>query len=171
VTWPAFLALIGVGAAALTLAILLWRSRDAWPALPDWAWADIRRLFALVATVAGAAILTALAWEVMSDRQALLVGIVNLLAKGSNNPDRLAPIAQTLAEDNGWGLKLLLSGVLMIILSLGFVMGRRQFRGKTLGGTEVEYVGGDDDQVAKAAKDVAGAAADKADEIESELKP
>lgn len=152
---------LGLGAgilAPLLAALLIWRSRRAWPPLPTWAWADIRRLIALLATVAGAAVLTALAWW-------LLDGLLALL-----KADVKSPIATILAEGLVWGLKLLLTGVLLIILSLGFVMGRRQWRGKGPGGFEWESAGGDDERVG-GAQDVAAAAVDKAAAIEAEAKP
>jgi hypothetical protein len=155
---PAVIALTGVGAALIAVTILLWRSRFSWPALPAWQWTDIRRLVALVATIAGAAVLTALAWWLLDALYALLVRDVR------------SPVAMTLAEGLVWGLKLLLAGVLMVILSLGFVMGRRQWRFKGPGGFEGEGGGGEDERAAGAAE-VAGAAVDKAAEVAGEVKP
>lgn len=133
-TLPMILALIGVAAVQLAVAVLLWRSRNAWPALPAWTWKDIRQGIALLATVAGAAVLTLLAWW-------LLDRLYDLLAR-----DVTSAVAGSIADGLVWGLKLLLAGVLGVILSLGLVIGRRQYRVKGPGTTEVQVDGGDDDQ-------------------------
>jgi len=158
VSWATWLAMAAGVITPLLGALLLWRSRSAWPALPAWVWADIRRLIALLATVAGAAVLTALAWW-------LLDGLLVVLKS-----DLKSPIATILAEGLVWGLKLLLAGVLLIILSLGFVMGRRQWRFKGPGGFEGEGGGGEEER-AQGAREVAEAAIDKAGQIEGEVKP
>lgn len=157
-TWSTGIAIAAGVITPLLGAALLWRSRNAWPALPSWAWADIRRLIALLATVAGAAVLTALAWWLLDQVIALL------------RSDVRSPIAIILAEGIVWGLKLLLAGVLMIILSLGFVMGRRQWRFKGPGNTEGSFDGGEDERAAGAAE-VAVAAVDKAAEVAADVKP
>jgi hypothetical protein len=132
-TLPAIFALVGLAIALLVIAWLLFRSRDRWPALPPWTWKDIRQLVALAATIAGAAVLTLLAWSLI-DR------LYGLLAR-----DLKSPVAATLADGLVWGLKLLLAGVLGVILSLGLVIGRRQFKVKGPGQTEAELGGGDDE--------------------------
>lgn len=131
-SWAAILALLAVAAAFAVGAWLLYRSVNSWPVLPAWTWRDIRQLIALVATVAGAAALTLFAWW-LADRLYLL------LAK-----DLDSPVAATLAAGLVWGLKLLLVGVLGVILSLGFVIGRRQFRAKR-GDSEINWNNSEDD--------------------------
>jgi hypothetical protein len=132
-TWPVILALLGVAAAQLVVALLLWRSRNAWPPLPAWTWKDLRQGVALLATVAGAAVLTLLAWW-------LLDRLYVLLAR-----DVRSPVAVSIADGLVWGLKLLLAGVLGVILSLGLVIGRRQVRLKGPGTTEMQVDGGDEE--------------------------
>lgn len=132
-TLPAILALAAAALVQLAVAWLLFRSRDRWPALPPWTWKDIRQLVALIATVAGAAVLTLLAWSLIDQLFGLLAG------------DLKSPVAATLAEGLVWALKLLLAGMLGVILSLGLVIGRRQFRVKGPGQTEAEWGGGDDE--------------------------
>lgn len=140
-TAPVWLVLAGVAALHLVTAWLLFRSRDKWPALPDWTWKEIRQLVALIATVAGAAVLTALAWWLLDLTNDLLVKIVVEMADG--RASTMLPIALALASGLVWGLKLLLAGVLLVILSLGLVIGPRVFGFKGPGGTEAHLGGGE----------------------------
>lgn len=149
-SWAAILALVAVAGAFAVVAWLLYRSLPAWPALPPWTWTDIKQLIALVGTVAGAAILTDLFWWHSDRRLDQLDRILGLLAAGKGG-DPLASIGQTLAEGATWDGKLLAAGVLCVILSLGFVIGRRKYRLKTPGGGEAELSAGDDDQVVEPA--------------------
>lgn len=158
-SWPAIFALIGAGCAAFVATWLLWRGRGDWPPIPAWTWREIRQLIALIATIAGAAVLTALAWWLIELLHGVLVR------------DLTSPVAVILADGLVWGLKLLLAGVLLVILSLGLVIGPRLFNFKGPGGIEAGLGGGENDSPEKAAEAVAGAAVAKAQEIKTEAAP
>lgn len=128
--WPVLAALGATALALVVIAWLLFRGRDAWPPLPAWTWKEIRQLVALVATIAGAAVLTLMAWWLIDLLHAQLAR------------DLKSPVAATLADGLVWGLKLLLAGVLLVILSLGLVIGPRVMKLKTPAG-ESELGGGE----------------------------
>jgi hypothetical protein len=154
---PVILVLIGLTATLGVVAFLLLRSVGHWPELPAWTWKEIRQLIALLATVGGAAVLTALAWWLIDILRGILVS------------DLHSPVALMLADGLVWGLKLLLAGVLLVILSLGLVIGPRLFSFTSKLGS-ANLGGGEDDAPAQAAARVAGAAVDEAVAVQEEAK-
>lgn len=130
-SWPVVLALGATTIAQLVIAWLLLRSRNAWPPLPAWTWKEIRQMIALSATIAGAAVLTVMAWW-----------LIDLLHEQLRR-DLSSPVASTLADGLVWGLKLLLGGVLLVILSLGLVIGPRVMKLRGPGNVESEFGGGE----------------------------
>jgi hypothetical protein len=168
-TLPALAAAAAILALATVITWLLIGSRRKWPALPPWTWKEIRQLIALLATIAGAAVLTGLAWALLDILRDFLLRI--LAEKGADRTE-LLPIGKVVVDGMVWGLKLLLAGVLFIIVSLGWVIGQRQLRAKSALG-EFESSGGDDTAPpptpAAAAERVAGAAAVAAAVVKEEV--
>lgn len=167
-TLPALAGAAAILAVATIITWLLISSRRKWPSLPPWTWKEIRQLIALIATIAGAAVLTGLAWALLDLLRNFLLRII--VERGAERTE-LLPIAEAIVDGMLWGLKLLLVGVLFIIISLGWVMGQRQLRLKTKLG-EGEFGGGDDDAPptpAVAAERVVDAAAHEAAAIKEEI--
>lgn len=166
-TLPALAAAAAILAVATVITWLLISSRRKWPALPPWTWKEIRQLIALIATIAGAAVLTGLAWALLDLLRDFLLRII---AERGQERTELLPIATAIVDGMMWGLKLLLVGVLFIIISLGWVMGQRQLTLKTKLG-EGSFGGGDDapPTPAAAAERVAGAAREEAAAVREEV--
>lgn len=171
---PAILALVALGIAAGIVAWLLWRGRNGWPSLPAWDWHDIRKNVALVATIIGAAVLTAMAWGLLNELVIMAKGLIGDLLHhtGKNPPPKeVGTSLETIISAIAWGLKLLLGGVVVVLLSLGFVITPRHFEFAGPGGIKAGFSGGDE-AAAKAAgaKEVAVAAEAKAEEVVAEAK-
>lgn len=167
---PATLALLGVAAAAAIIGWLLWRGRNGWPALPEWTWNDIRKNVALVATIIGAAILTLMAWGLLDDLVMMAKGLIgDLLRHNAKSPPpaQVGTALEVIISAIAWGLKLLLAGVVVVLLSLGFVITPRRFDFHGPGGIGGGFGGGDGEvpPPVKAARQVAQAADQKADQI------
>lgn len=169
---PAILALIGVGIAAGVTAWLLWRGRNGWPSLPEWTWNDIRKNVALISTIIGAAVLTAIGWALLDELVAMAKGLIGDLLRHTGPvppPKEVGVVLETIVASITWGLKLLLAGVIVVLLSLGFVITPRRFDFHLPGGAGGGFGGGDGEippEVAGARK-VAAAADAKADQIEA----
>lgn len=167
---PAILALLALALTAGVTAWLLWRGRNAWPPLPEWTWNDIRKNVALIATIIGAAVLTAMAWALLDQLVAMARGLIGDLLRhtGPLPPPREVGAAVVIVIGSiAWGLKLLLAGVVVVLLSLGFVITPRSFDFHGPGGIGGGLRGGDGElppEVAGARK-VAAAADAKADQI------
>jgi hypothetical protein len=172
VSLPAILALLAVAIAAGVVAWLLIRSRNVWPALPEWTWNDIRKNVALVGTIIGAAILTTMAWGLLNDLVAMARGLIGDLLRSPANappPKQVGDALEVVISSIAWGLKLLLAGVVVVLLSLGFVITPRRSDFHGPGGIGGGFGGGDGEVPAPvvAAREVAKAADDKAEQIEA----
>jgi hypothetical protein len=173
---PAILALLGVAVAGGVIAWLLWRGRNGWPPLPEWTWQIIIKLIALLATIVGAAILTVMAWGLLDDLVAMARGLIgDLLGHSGKNPPpaQVGTALEVIIGAIAWGLKLLLAGVVVVLLSLGFVVTPRSFEFHGPGGIGGGLRGGDGElppEVAGARK-VAAAADAKADQIAAAAPP
>jgi hypothetical protein len=170
VSLPAILALLGVAVAAGVVAWLLIRSRNGWPALPEWTWNDIRKNVALVSTILGAAVLTVMAWGLLDDLVMMAKGLIGDLLRHTGPqppPGEVGTALEVIIGAVAWGLKLLLAGVIVVLLSLGFVITPRRFDFHGPGGIGGGFGGGDGEvpPPVKAAREVAEAADKKADEI------
>jgi hypothetical protein len=170
VSLPAILALTGVAIAAGVVAWLLWRGRNGWPVLPEWTWQIIIKLIALIATIIGAAILTVMAWGLLDDLVAMARGLIgDLLSHSGKNPppEQVGVALEVIISAIAWGLKLLLAGVVVVLLSLGFVITPRRFDFHGPGGIGGGFGGGDGEvpPPVAAARQVAQAADAKADQI------
>lgn len=167
---PAVLALMGVGIAAGVTAWLLWRGRNGWPPLPEWTWNDIRKNVALISTIIGAAVLTAIGWALLDELVTMAKGLIGDLLRHTGPvppPKEVGVVLETIVASITWGLKLLLAGVIVVLLSLGFVITPRRFDFHGPGGIGGGFGGGEGEvppEVAGARK-VAAAADAKADQI------
>lgn len=164
------LALLGAAIAAGITAWLLWRGRNGWPPLPEWTWNDIRKNVALIATIIGAAILTTMAWGLLDELVVMAKGLIgDLLKSDARNPppQQVGTALEVIISAIAWGLKLLLAGVVVVLLSLGLVITPRRFDFHGPGGIGGGFGGGDGEvpTPAKAAREVAEAADKKADQI------
>lgn len=172
---PGILALAGVTAATSIIAWLLFRSRDKWPTIPAWEWADIRKAVALVATIAGAAVLTAIVWWLLDDLVLMAKGLIaDLLRHTSANPPpaEVGDALDTIISAIAWALKLLIAGVLVVLLSLGFAITPRNFEFHGPAGLGGKFGGGDEAAAkVQGAKEVADAAEKKVEQIEAETPP
>lgn len=144
--------------AVLVVLFFLWQGRKGWPALPAWDWHDIRKLLALVFTILGAAILTAMAWSLLNELVVMAKGLIrDLMTHSSANPPPKAVggSLETIIGVLAWGLKLLLAGVLVVLLSLGFVITPRAFEFQA-GALKGNFRGGDTmpEREVKAAEEV-----------------
>ncbi len=169
---PAILALLGLAIVAGVVAWLLIRSRNGWPVLPEWTWNDIRKNVALVATIIGAAILTTMAWGLLDELVEMARGLIGDLLRHPGNappPQQVGTALDVIIGAIAWGLKLLLAGVVVVLLSLGFVITPRRFDFHGPGGIGGGFGGGDGEVPAPvaAAREVAAAADKKADQIEA----
>lgn len=173
---PVILALLGVAAAGGVIAWLLIRSRNGWPALPAWTWKDIVRLIALVATIIGASVLTAMAWSLLDELVEMARGLIGDLLRSEPKappPKEVGAALDVIIGAIAWGLKLLLAGVVVVLLSLGFAITQRRFDFHGPGGIGGGFGGGDGEvpPPVKAARDVVAAADAKADEIAAQAAP
>jgi hypothetical protein len=159
--------LITVALATLVGMVLLYRSRASFPPLPPWAWRNIIALIALYASVAGAAIITALVWMIIdnlgADADRLIAELVrDPKAARAEIGDALKTIYQSIANN----LLALTLGLLAILIGFGFAITARRFQGEFLGG-KFNMSGGDDEPTpGQAAQQVANAAEKEADQIQ-----
>lgn len=95
----------------------------------SWPPKDWRALLALVGSIAGAAVLTALVWW----------GCAVLLPSAewtrATESERLITIR--------WVLWIAVGAIAVVLVGLGMAINRRSFRGR-IGGAEVDFAGGDD---------------------------
>ena len=138
------------------------------PPLPDWTWRNIIALFSLAATIMGAAVLTGVVWWLIGVFGADADRLITELVRDRQARPEVGQVLIIIYEALAWGMKLLLVGVIIVLLSLGFAITARKFKGEFLG-NKFEGEGGDDSP--PAAQAVANAAQDKATEIIEEAKP
>ena len=133
------------------------------PPLPPWTWRNIIALIALFATIIGAAVLTLVIWWMIGLFADDADRLITELVRDRQARPEVGQVLIIIYEALAWGMKLLLAGVIVVLLSLGFAITARKFKGEFLG-NKFEGEGGDPDAPA-AAQAVAKAADDKADEI------
>ena len=169
---PMLLSLLGLAAATGIIAWLLFRSRDKWPTLPAWEWPDIRKGIALLATIVGAGVLTAIAWWLLDDLVIMAKGLILDLMRhpaASPPPKEVGAALNTIISAIAWGLKMLLAGVVIVLLSLGLAITPRSFEFQGPGGFGGKFGGGDEATArAAGAKEVAAVADAKAEQIEAQ---
>lgn len=168
-SFPIILTLLIAAVAAVVIWLLI-RSRNAWPALPEWSWPVILKLIALAATIAGAAVLTSMAWRLLDELVMMAKGLIGDLLRHTSQvppPKEVGTALEVIIGAIAWGLKLLLAGVVVVLLSLGMVITPRRFDFRGPGGIGGGFGGGDGETPAPviAAREVAHAAEAKADQI------
>ncbi len=141
------------------------------PPLPPWTWRNVIAVTALVFTILGAAILTTIAWWLLATFGSDADRLINELVRDPKARPEVGQVLVMIYETMSWGLKLLLAGVIIVLLSLGLAITQRRFKGEGLGGS-FEFSGGDTDGAAPAAAQaVAASAQDTADQITEEARP
>lgn len=160
-TWLLIAALaFGVAVAGL----LAWRLRGKLPPLPDWSWRNVMALVALAATIFGAGVLTLLAWWLLDGFGDDARRLIDELVRDRNASGTVGEVLVINYKAQAWGLKLLLGGVLVVLLSLGLaITPRKVVINKT--GAELSGGDGDADPAVAAARLTAKAADDKAEQI------
>jgi hypothetical protein len=129
-------------AAIFTGGFVLWMWRSKFPPLPEWTWRNIMALIALLATIAGAAVLTAAAWWLLDNLLAMArTLIIELVKKDHTTSTEVGTALDTIITGIMWGLKLLLAGIIVVLLSLGIAITPRRI---VLNKTGAELSGGDD---------------------------
>lgn len=131
-------------AAILTGGFVLWRWRDMFPPLPDWTWRNIIAVIALLGTIAGAAVLTAAAWWLLDQMLIMARALIGELMKDPNARPEVGRVLTTIVDAIAWGLKLLLAGVIVVLLSLGIAITPRRI---ALNKTGAELSGGDGESI------------------------
>jgi hypothetical protein len=168
--------IIGVIGALVAL-FFLWRSRNGWPPLPAWTWHDIRKLVALWFTIMGAAVVTLIAWWLLDELVTMAKGLIGEYlntTRATAPPREVGVVLVKVIDVLAWGLKLLLAGSIVVLLSLGFAINPRSFEFAGPGGFKGGFKGGDSEPPEVAgAKQVAQAAEREAADIEAqaEAKP
>lgn len=130
------------------------------PTLPAWTWRNIIALIAIFATIAGAAVLTLLAWWLLGGFGDDADRLITELVRDPKVRPEVGHVLVIIYETMAWGLKLLLGGVLVVLLSLGLAITPRRIK---VDKTGAELSGGDD--AAPVAQFVADKAQDAADQI------
>lgn len=161
--------------ATIGAAYSIWRTRDSWPPVPAWTWHDIRKLVALVFTILGAAAVTLMAWWLLDELVIMAKGLITeyLNATRATPPPReVGVVLERVIDVLAWGLKLLLAGSLIVLLSLGFVITPRSFEFAGPGGIRGGFRGGDGEppavEAAKAVEqEVTKAAGEAVDKVEA----
>jgi hypothetical protein len=118
-----------------------WRAWRALPPLPEWTWRNIMALIALVATIAGAAVLSMLAWWLLGGFGDDADRLITELVRDPKARPEVGQVLIIIYEAMAWGLKLLLGGVLVVLLSLGLAITPRRIR---IDKTGADLSGGDD---------------------------
>jgi hypothetical protein len=137
--WALLTALIAAIAGG-TVVLVRWR--DAFPPLPQWTWRNIMALIALVATVLGAAVLTAVTWWLLDQLLIMAKALIGELMRDPKARPEVGQVLVTIVDATAWGLKLLLAGVIVVLLSLGIAITPRRIVVSKAG---AEMSGGDGD--------------------------
>lgn len=138
------------------------------PPIPPWTWRNIMAILALIFTILGAAVLTLVTWWLLGTFSDDADRLIAELVRDPKVRPEVGQVLVIVYEAMAWGLKLLLAGIIIVLLSLGLAITARRFKGEGLG-FKGEFSGGDD--AADAAQSTAAAAQVKADEITEESKP
>jgi hypothetical protein len=154
--------LIALGMAVVGGTVVLTRWRDAFPPLPQWTWRNIMALIALVSTVLGAAVLTAVTWWLLDQLLIMAKALIGELMRDPKARPEVGQVLVTIVDATAWGLKLLLAGVIVVLLSLGIAITPRKI---VVNRTGAEMSGGDESAAPAAAQAVADSAQTTADTI------
>lgn len=109
-------------------------------ALPAWSAREWRAMIALIASIAGAGMLTWLTWwliEILTNQGDRLI---TELVRDRNVRDEVGTVLIVIMQVLAWAVKLLLAGVIAVLLSLGLAINRRQVR---IGRQGLDISGGD----------------------------
>jgi hypothetical protein len=153
-----FLALAALAVAVSMIAavaiVALVRSPTLRAMIPAWPARDWRAMIALLASVAGAAVLTWFAWWLIDLLAAFAERLIGVLVRDPQVRPEVGGVLVTIINTLSWGLKLLLGGTIAVLLSLGLAINRRTVKISRSG---FEASGGDG--VEPTPSTVAGAAA------------
>lgn len=111
------------------------------PPLPAWTWRNIIALVSLFATIIGAAVLTLFAYVVLDGFNSHADRLISELVRDPKVRPEVGQVLLIVYEAMAWGLKLLLGGVLLVLLSLGIAITPRRIK---FGKDGAEMSGGDD---------------------------
>jgi len=158
------LMLVAVALSTMLGMILLYRSRSSLPALPQWGWRNIIALIALYASVAGAAIITALIWSMIDNLGEDADRLINELVRDPKAARvEIGEALNTIYHSIANNLLALTLGLLAILIGFGFAITARRFQGEFLGG-KFDMSGGED-EVNEAAEHVVEGAKQAAQEV------
>ena len=96
------------------------------PALPAWTWRNIIALIALGATIAGAAVLTLVIWHMIDLFAADADRLLTELVRDRQARPEVGQVLIIIYEALAWGMKLLLVGIIVVLLSLGLAITARK---------------------------------------------
>ena len=139
IAWAMLIALLVAIAGGIAM-LLRWR--DVFPPLPQWTWRNIMALIALLGTIIGAAVLTAVAWWLLDQMLLMARALIGELMRDPNARPEVGKVLVTIVDATAWGLKLLLAGVIVVLLSLGIAITPRKI---VVNRTGAEMSGGDDE--------------------------
>jgi hypothetical protein len=128
--------------AVVIMLILLIRSPNLRGLLPRWPARDWRAMIALIASIAGAAVLTWFAWWLVNLLSAEADRLLAEIVRNQNARSEIGAVLVVIIKTEAWGLKLLLIGIIAVLLSLGLAINRRSIR---LGKSGLDMSGGEDD--------------------------
>lgn len=102
---------------------------------------DWRAMIALLASIAGAAVLTWFAWALVTLLTNHADRLISELVRDRTARTEVGAVLVVIVKTLAWGLKLVLAGVIAVLLSLGLAINRRSVK---LGKAGFEASGGDD---------------------------
>lgn len=143
-TLASWLLVAAIAAGVVLAAVIAWRWRESGPRLPElpqWTWRNIIALIALVATIVGAAVLTSLAWWLLDELLTLAKALIAELVRDHATRPEVGTALTAIIDGVMWGLKLVLAGVIVVLLSLGIAITPRRIRVDKSG---AELSGGDE---------------------------
>lgn len=141
----------------------------------SWRQGDLLAFIALIVTCGGAMALTLLKVrqnDVFVRQADQLIAVLTSERHGTVSKT-IGEVLSEIIGTQAWDIKLNSAGVIIVLLSLGLVIGVRQFKFRLPGGAEASIGGGTDAREAatEAARATADAAEDKADKIAEANKP
>lgn len=118
--------------------------------LPNWPARDWRAMIALLASVLGAAVLTVFAWWLVNLLDSYATRLITEIVRDPKSNATVGGALVTVVRTIAWGLKLLLAGIVVVLLSLGLAINRRTLSAN-IGKARLDMSGGDDDAAQPAA--------------------
>jgi hypothetical protein len=150
---------IAVAIAAVAISVGLYRlsgSHAARDALSLWTARDWRAMAALVASIAGAAMLTWFAWWLTDMLSDFATRLISELVRDREARPEVGGVLVTIINALAWCLKLLMGGIIAVLLAMGLAINPRRLR---FGKDGLDMSGGDEPSPATIAGASAGAAA------------